>query len=151
MSVMQESFGQTNDGQNVDVFIFENIGGLKVKIINYGAIIVSIEAPDRTGQRDDVVLEFDDMEGCQSADNPYFGACSGRYANRIANGKFTFDGVEYALASNNGPNALHGGLETRKNGFYSRWRIPLCWNRGDDEASPSILEFTSPCGFGQRA
>lgn len=109
MSVAKESFGQTGDGQNVDAFVFAG-EGLAVKIINYGATIVSVEAPDRDGRMADVVLGFDDMAGYQGADNPYFGACCGRYANRIAKGKFTLDGVEHSLAVNNGPNALHGGL-----------------------------------------
>jgi len=110
MSIVKESFGKTNDGQEVDAFVFENISGVTVKIINYGATMVSIDAPDRDGVMADVVLGFDDMAGYQSEDNPYFGACCGRYANRIANGKFTVDGSEYSLAINNGPNALHGGL-----------------------------------------
>ncbi len=109
MRVVKEVFGQTSDGQNVDVFVFENAGGMRVKVINYGATIVSVEVPDRAGNLADVVLGFDDMAGYQGADNPYFGACCGRYANRIAKGKFTLAGVEYSLAVNNEPNALHGG------------------------------------------
>ncbi|WP_372807528.1 aldose epimerase family protein [Pontiella sp.] len=109
MSVVKESFGRTNDGQAVDAFIFENANGMKAKVINYGATIVSIETPDRAGQPADLVCGFDDMVGYQSEANPYFGACCGRYANRIAKGKFTLDGVEYSLAINNGPNGLHGG------------------------------------------
>ena len=110
MEIKKESFGQTATGQNVDAFIFENATGMKMKIINYGATIVSIEAPDRAGNMGDVVLGFDDLAGYQRDENPYFGACCGRYANRIANGTFTLDGVDYSLAVNNGPNALHGGL-----------------------------------------
>jgi aldose 1-epimerase len=109
MGVVKEAFGQTADGQNVDAFVFDG-DGITVKIVNYGATIVSVEAPDRIGKLADVVLGFDDMAGYQGADNPYFGACCGRYANRIANGKCMIDGVEYSLAINNGPNALHGGL-----------------------------------------
>jgi len=110
MGIVKESFGQTNDGQAVAAFILENAKGLKAKVINYGATIVSIEAPDRNGNPADVVCGFDNMAGYQSADNPYFGACCGRFANRIAKGRFSLDGVEYRLAVNNGPNALHGGL-----------------------------------------
>lgn len=109
MSIVKESFGQTRDGQNVEAFFFTNTNGVMAKIINYGATIVSVEAPDRAGRMTDVVLGFDDMAGYQGADNPYFGACCGRFANRIAGGKFTLDGVEYSLAVNNEPNALHGG------------------------------------------
>lgn len=110
MAVITESFGQTTDGQTVEAFIIENTSGVRVRIINYGAAIVSVEAPDRQGRLADVVLGCDDMAGYQRADNPYFGACCGRYANRIAKGKFTLDDVEYSLALNTGPNALHGGL-----------------------------------------
>ena len=110
MGVKRESFGQTTQGQPVNAFILENSRGMRVKLINYGATIVSVEVPDRQGDLADVVLGFDDMEGYQSAENPYFGCCCGRYANRIAKGRFTLDGTEYALAANNGPNALHGGL-----------------------------------------
>ena len=110
MSIVTKSYGKTNNDQNVDLFVFTNGNGLKVKIINYGGTIVSIEAPDRAGHLADVVLGFDDIEGYQGAENPYFGACCGRYANRIAKGRFSIDGVDYQLAANNGKNALHGGL-----------------------------------------
>ena len=110
MSIVKESFGQTRDGQNVDAFIFTNANGVMAKVMNYGATIVSVEVPDRAGRMADVVLGFDDVAGYQGADNPYFGACCGRFANRIAGGKFPLDGVEYSLAVNNEPNALHGGL-----------------------------------------
>lgn len=109
MSITQEVFGQTSDGGEVTAFIFTNSQGMKVKIINYGATMVSVDVPDRDGKRVDVVLGFDDMAGYQSVDDLYFGACCGRFANRIARGMFSLDGVEYALAINNGPNALHGG------------------------------------------
>lgn len=109
MSITKEKFGATAAGQNVEAFILDN-GTVKAKVINYGATIVAIEAPDSEGNMDDLVCGFDTMEGYQSAANPYFGACCGRFANRIAGGKFSVDGEEYALATNNGPNALHGGL-----------------------------------------
>jgi aldose 1-epimerase len=110
MSITRESFGQTSEGKPVDAFILENVSGVRVKVINYGATLVSGEAPDRDGHKADVVLGFDDITGYQSSDNPYFGSCCGRYANRIAQGKFTLDGEEYSLAINNGSNSLHGGL-----------------------------------------
>ncbi|MEA2069606.1 MAG: aldose epimerase family protein [Verrucomicrobiota bacterium] len=110
MNIIKEIFGQTTDGQRVDAFVFENAGGMKAKVINYGAAIISVETPDRDGQMADVALGFDDMAGFQSLENPYFGATCGRFANRIANGKFALDGVGYSLATNNGSNALHGGL-----------------------------------------
>lgn len=110
MGVTKEPFGQTEDGQAVDAFILENSKGVKARIINYGATIVSIKTPDRSGNMTDVALGFDDMAGYQSSGNPYFGACCGRVANRIAGGKFSIDGVEYQVAQNQAPNALHGGV-----------------------------------------
>ncbi|WP_372799193.1 aldose epimerase family protein [Pontiella sp.] len=107
--ITEEQFGQTKDGQDVTAFVLEN-GGLKVKVINYGATIVSLEAPDSDGNIDDLVCGFDSIEEYQSDANPYFGCVCGRYANRIAKGKFSIDGRAYDLAVNNGPNALHGGL-----------------------------------------
>jgi len=110
MGVSQESFGQTNDGQAVTAFILENANGVKVKVIDYGATIVSIETPDRSGTLADIALGFDDIAGYQGSDNPYFGATCGRYANRINKGRFTIEGTDYSLAINNGPCSLHGGL-----------------------------------------
>ncbi len=110
MSIVEKPFGKTTDGRAVAAFVLENRNGVKATVITYGAAIVSVEVPDREGRMADVVLGFDDLAGYQSAANPYFGACCGRYANRIAQGRFSLDGQEYALATNNGPNALHGGL-----------------------------------------
>ncbi|HEY5653652.1 MAG TPA: aldose epimerase family protein [Pontiella sp.] len=110
MGITKELFGQTADNQVVDAFILENKNGIKAKIINYGATIVSIEAPDQDGNMADLVLGFDDMAGYQSAENPYFGCCCGRVANRIAGGRFSLDGIEYSLAVTCGPNGLHGGI-----------------------------------------
>ena len=110
MSITRESFGETGDGKPVEAFILQSASGTRVKLITYGAAIVSVETADREGHMADVVLGFDDMAGYQGADNPYFGACCGRYANRIAAGRFSIDGINYSLAVNNGPNALHGGV-----------------------------------------
>ena len=110
MTVIKESFGQTKEGQAVDAFVFENAHGVKAKIMNYGATVVSVEAPDRDGNLVDVLFGFDNVAGFQGLENPYFGACCGRYANRIAKGTFSIDATEYSLAINNAPNALHGGL-----------------------------------------
>ena len=110
MDILRKSFGQTNDGQAVTAFVLENANGVKVKVLDYGATIASVEAPDRDGAMADVTLGFDDIAGYQSGDNPYFGATCGRYANRIKEGHFALEGSAYSLAINNGPNALHGGL-----------------------------------------
>jgi aldose 1-epimerase len=83
---------------------------MKVGIITYGGIIVTLETPDKNGTIDDITLGFDSLDGYLQ-DHPYFGAIVGRYGNRIAKARFTLDGKEYSLAVNNGPNALHGGLQ----------------------------------------
>jgi len=107
--VTRSSFG-TVSGQNVEMFTLRNAHGVEVKATSYGAIITSIVTPDRNGRPGDIVLGFDTIEGYLK-DSPYFGAVVGRYGNRIAKGRFTLDGHTYALATNNGPNHLHGGLK----------------------------------------
>jgi aldose 1-epimerase len=107
--VTRELFGVTQQGETVDVITLTNAGGLEVRAITYGGIIVSLRTPDRQGNLDDVVLGYDDLDG-YLRDSPYFGAIVGRYGNRIANGRFALDGESYELATNNGPNHLHGGL-----------------------------------------
>lgn len=113
IKMIKEDYGKVND-QSVDLFTITNENGVEVKITNYGGIITSLLAPDKDGVLEDVVLGFDSLSGYRSdiylQEGPYFGAIIGRYGNRIADGKFTLDGKEYALATNNGPNHLHGGL-----------------------------------------
>jgi len=106
--VRKESFGKTGDGRPVDLYTFTNSQGLEVRVTNYGGIVVSLRVPDKNGKMEDVVLGFDSIDGYLD-NSPYFGAIVGRYANRIANGTFTLDGVKYSLAKNNGENSLHGG------------------------------------------
>jgi aldose 1-epimerase len=105
----KRSFGRTRTGASADLFTLKNSNGVEVGITNYGAIVTSIKCPDRAGKLADVVLGFDSLEG-YLGDNPYFGAIVGRYGNRIAKGRFTLNGKEYKLATNNGPNHLHGGI-----------------------------------------
>jgi aldose 1-epimerase len=106
--IARAPFGATRDGRPVDAFTLANARGLEVHVITYGAIIVSLRTPDRTGQLDDIVLGFDTLDRYLS-DSPYFGAVVGRYGNRISGACFTLDGRTYRLASNDGPNHLHGG------------------------------------------
>lgn len=103
-------YGVTPDGQDISLYTLTNANGMQVRVTNYGAIVQSILTPDRNGALADVTLGFDTLDGYLGK-HPYFGAVVGRYGNRIAKGKFTLDGKEYALAVNNGPNALHGGLK----------------------------------------
>ncbi len=104
-----ESFGRTPDGREVEVYTLTNRRKSEARITNYGGALVSLKVPDRAGRLADVVLGFDDVGG-YLAGNFYVGTVVGRYANRIANGRFTLNGVEYRLATNNGPNHLHGGV-----------------------------------------
>ena len=88
-----------------------NKNGMVVKILNYGGTVTDIITPDKNGKMGNVVLGFDSLSGYLQTGNPYFGCLVGRYGNRIANAKFSFDGKEYTLAANNGLNTLHGGLK----------------------------------------
>jgi aldose 1-epimerase len=110
VAVTSERFGRMLDGRVVEVFSVTNAHGMEVRAITYGGIIVSIRTPDRAGQLDDIVLGYDALEG-YLAETPYFGAIVGRYGNRIAGGRFTLDGEAYTLATNDGPNHLHGGIQ----------------------------------------
>ena len=107
------SFGTTTDGTEARLFTLTNAHGLRAAISNYGGTLTSLLVPDRAGNLGDIVLGFADVSGYQSPAfrqaNPYFGALIGRFGNRIAKGTFTLDGHAYPLATNNGPNTLHGG------------------------------------------
>jgi aldose 1-epimerase len=97
----------SSDGQ----YTLKNRNGMEVRLASYGARITSIKVPDREGEFTDVVLGYDKVESYKTAaKKPYFGVTAGRFANRIAKGKFSIDGKEYQLACNNGPNHLHGGI-----------------------------------------
>ncbi len=110
MSIEKSPFGKTAEGKDVDLYTLTNTNGLKAQIMTYGGIVTSLLVPDKNGVFADIVLGCDSLEEYIKG-TPYFGALIGRYGNRIAKGKFTLDGVEYTLATNNGPNHLHGGLK----------------------------------------
>lgn len=123
----------------VDIAL-RNAAGLTVGLINWGATVTSIRAPDRHGRLDEVTLGFDRVEDYLTRNGPYIGAVCGRVANRIAGGRFTLDDAEYRLAVNNGPNHLHGGLR----GFDKRaWDVA-----GTPDANGRSVEFrlVSPDG-----
>lgn len=107
-------FGRVGD-QPVDIYTLTNAHGIEARITTYGAAIVSLSTPDRAGQLRNIVLGFDSLDP-YLAGIPYFGATVGRYANRIAGGRFSLDGNSYQLATNDGPNSLHGG----RRGFDKR-------------------------------
>jgi aldose 1-epimerase len=109
-SVTKTYFGKLTTGTKVDLYTLINRNGLVAKITSYGTIITELHVPDKKGRLGDVVLGFDTLEQYLKG-HPYFGCTVGRYANRIAKGRFTLDGRTYKLAVNNGPNALHGGLQ----------------------------------------
>jgi len=110
MSIKKEAFGKTADGKNVDLYTLTNANGLKAEIMTYGSIVTSLQVPDRDSNLADIVLGYDTLDEYIKA-SPYFGAIVGRYGNRIAKGKFTLNGVEYSLATNDGENHLHGGIK----------------------------------------
>ena len=133
------AFGALPDGSGVEAVTLDNGHGLRARILSYGAILQSLEVPDRTGRSADIVLGFPDAASYVS--HPiYFGASVGRYANRIAGGRFTIDGHAYQLPLNDGTNSLHGGPL----GFDRHiWRI-VSVHGG---AEPSVtLAYLSPDG-----
>ena len=131
-----EPFAKTDDGATVERFTIINKNGLTARIITWGASLTELHAPDRAGKLADVTLGFDEPASWLKP-HPFFGATAGRFANRIAKGKFTLDGKEYTLATNDGANHLHGG----KVGLDKRnWSVA-----GTTENSVS-LTYTSPDG-----
>lgn len=137
--VSSESFGTLPDGQTVTEYRLTNDNGVSVAIIDYGGILTEVNVPDREGNVENISLGFEELKGYLGPD-PYFGALIGRYGNRIAKGKFTLDGKEYTLATNNDPNHLHGG----KVGFNDR-----LW-KSETQATPHgevvRLTYVSPDG-----
>ena len=137
--VARAPFGKTGDGRAVEIYTLTNAHGVEMRVITYGGIISSLKVPDRHGQFGDVVLGFDTLDGYLK-DPPYFGALIGRYGNRIAKGQFVLDGKTYKLATNNGPNHLHGGVK----GFDK-----VVWNAVPGENGDGVsvtLTRTSPDG-----
>ncbi|MDP7011117.1 MAG: aldose epimerase family protein [Verrucomicrobiota bacterium] len=102
-------FGKTKGGESTEIYTLKNKNGLIAKVATYGATLVELHLPDKEGNLVDVVNGFDSVVGYEGDGNQYFGCTTGRVCNRIAKGKFTLDGKEYTLATNNDPNHLHGG------------------------------------------
>ncbi|MGW3357386.1 aldose epimerase family protein [Streptomyces bungoensis] len=116
---MGELFGTLSDGTRVHRWTLER-DGVRVRVLSYGGIVQSVEVPDRDGHRADVVLGFPGLDGYLAHPEPYLGALVGRYANRIAGGRFALDGREHTVTRNEGANSLHGG----ERGFDKRvWEV----------------------------
>ena len=136
-SVAKSAFGKAKSGDAVDLYTLKNASGMEVAITPWGATVVSIRVPDRSGAFADVVHGFDSLEG-YLGNNPYFGATIGRYGNRIGKGVFMLDGRSYALARNNDGNHLHGGLA----GFDKK-----LWKAHEVPGKTALeLQYTSPDG-----
>ena len=147
-NIEQENFGTTPDGGAVKRYTLTNRNGMLARLIEFGAILTELHVPDRNGKLGNVVAGFDNLAQYLNG-HPFFGATTGRYANRIAKGKFTLEGKEYQLPINNGPNSLHGGLK----GFDKRlWKSePLAGknavrfrylSRDGEEGYPGNLDVT---------
>lgn len=137
MTVNTSTFGFLPDGREVKLFKFETPNGLEISITNFGGIITSIKMADKNGVVEEICAGFETLDQYLKG-HPHFGVIVGRFANRIANGRFTIKGKEYHLPINNGKNHLHGG----DNGFHTKlWSYQL--NERNDEAS-LVLSYLSP-------
>lgn len=110
-------------GAPIDLFTLENAHGITVRVMTYGATMVSVRTPDRNGHLDDIILGFDALEPYVDS-TAYFGSLVGRVANRIANSRFVLDGTTYQLARNNGPHHLHGGMRGWSHAVWRADPIP---------------------------
>ena len=133
--MIQKSFGKSVKGEETTLYIFENKNGMKMEVTDFGATLYAVRVPDKTGELKDVVLGYEDAAAYELGGGTFFGATVGRNANRIGNGKFTLNGVEYTLAKNNGENNLHSGLD-----FYS-FRV---WNVKEVTESSVVFTLESP-------
>lgn len=138
-SIKEVPYGKLPSGESVTQFIIENPSGMEMRVINYGGIITHLFVLDQDSLFRDVVSGFDSLSGYVTS-NPYFGSLVGRYANRIKNGKFSLDGKEYSLATNNGTNHLHGGVKGFDKVIWAASPVQLEHQAGIN------LEYTSPAG-----
>ena len=137
--ITKKPYGTTADGIAVAEYTLANGAGMEVKIITYGGIITSLRAPGRDGRIENVALGLASLREYETK-SPYFGAITGRFANRIAEGKFTLDGVTHQLDINNGPNSLHGGLKGFDKQVWAAREL-------DSQGEPALeLTYHSPDG-----
>ncbi|WP_316789348.1 aldose epimerase family protein [Pedobacter frigoris] len=127
-------FQKEIDGKKTNLYVLRNKNKMEAAFTNYGGRLVSLLVPDSSGKLVDVVVGFDSVEGFEKSTEPYFGATIGRYGNRIAKGKFSLDGKEYTLFTNNGVNTLHGG----KKGYQY-----VVWDASQPDAHTLVLSYLS--------
>ncbi|MBS1918821.1 MAG: galactose mutarotase [Bacteroidetes bacterium] len=140
-SITEQSFGMY-ESKPVTEYTLSNASGMQVGIINFGGTVTKLITPDKNGAMGDVVLGFDSLAGYLQKGNPYFGALIGRYANRIANGKFMLNGKQYSLAQNDHGNSLHGGIKGFDKVYWNIEKIP-----GDSSLKLSYLSKDGEEGY----
>jgi aldose 1-epimerase len=132
-----KKFQDSIDGKKTDLYILKNEGGMTAAITNYGGRLVSLLVPDKDGKLTDVVAGLGSVQDYVHSTEPYFGATIGRVGNRIAKGRFSLDGRQYTLFTNNGPNTLHGG----KKGFQA-----VVWEARQPNDTTLVLTYLSKDG-----
>lgn len=141
---MKKAFEATIDAKQTDLYILKN-GNLQAAFTNYGGRLVSLLAPGRDGKTIDVIVGFDSVMGYKNSTEPYFGATIGRYGNRIAKGRFSLDGRQYSIFTNNGQNALHGGRKGYQDIVWDAQMagdsavVFTCLSKDGDEGFPGNL------------
>jgi aldose 1-epimerase len=150
-TITKANFGKTPDGQSVELYTLRNANGAEAAIMTYGGIVQKLTMPDKNGKLGDIVLGYDSLQGYIDK-TPYFGALIGRYGNRIGGAKFSLEGKTYTLATNNGPNSLHGGMKgfdkvvwTAKPsiGVHGPQLVLAYFSKDMEEGFPGNLEVTA--------
>jgi aldose 1-epimerase len=131
------TFGGVVDGKKAELFTLRNANGITTQITNYGGRVVNLFIPDRNGNFEDIVTGYPTLEGYLGSNEIYYGTLIGRYGNRIAQGRFTLNDSTYILASNNGPNHLHGGTK----GFHN-----VVWEAVQQDDKTLLLSYLSVDG-----
>jgi aldose 1-epimerase len=141
VEVSRHPFGRTGAGASIDQFVLTNTGGVELSVLNYGGVIRTLRVPDRNGQFDDIVLGYDTLAEYEQC-SAHFGCITGRYANRISNGRFSIDGQGYQLEINRGGHHLHGASA----GFGKMiWQAEA---QTEDGAAAVVLRYLSEDGHG---
>lgn len=133
----RKDFQKEISGKQTDLYILKNTQGMEVAVTNYGCTLLSIMVPDKKGKYANVILGHDSIDHVVNSPEPFLNTVVGRYANRIAKGRFTLYGEEHKLSINNGPNHLHGG----PTGFHSK-----VWTAEQPDESTIIFTYTSADG-----